>query len=120
MPILLSTLFLAGKNVPVFGVKGPSVLHDFVNIPSHIVIDSLHACYENVSKMFLNSIFDSANKHANFYLGRRQSFIDNMLRLQKSPCNMSPFPPLSTISWWKAHDFKHLNFIFVYPLFVVI
>jgi hypothetical protein len=54
-----------------YGVKGESVFHYFINIPSNILIDSMHMLYENTGKKFLASFFDSGFHNMPFYLGRR-------------------------------------------------
>ena len=55
-------------HTPVYGIKGESVLNGYVNIPSNILIDSMHMLYENITKKLLLSFFDSQYHSKPFYV----------------------------------------------------
>lgn len=95
----------------VFGIKGPSVLSNNLQIPEQVVIDGLHMLYEGVIKMFVSALFDSKNNKKPFYLGRPTMLekISKEMESIKFPKGFDCLRSLKYLSFWKAHDFK--NFI---------
>ena len=62
---------LAGSIVN--GIKGKTVLNDFIDIPEAVPIDSLHFMNEGIFKCLLSLWLDSKNKDKDFYIGLKLS-----------------------------------------------
>lgn len=98
--------------VPVFGVKGRSVLSDYMSIPSSIALDPLHLFFENITKMILTYMLDSSNRHKANYIGRRIRRIQNLMSEQTVPSDLKKCRDVEHIKFWTGRDF--MNFLYFY------
>ncbi len=54
---------------PFQGIKGPTHLSQWMNIPDGIYLDKMHMCDIGTFKSIFNSFFDTHKKNEKFYLG---------------------------------------------------
>lgn len=111
----LATISSSTK-VTVFGFKGLSVLQDYMNIPSHIMIDSLHTLYENCTKTLLSFYLDSKHWQSEFYLGRNVDFLNKLLQNVKVPSGLSIPDNITDKSFWRASDYKFFLLYLMVPI----
>ena len=91
----------------VMGVKGKSVLADYLQLPECLPIDYMHSVLEGVFKSLLKSWFDSTNHRMPFYLGRMIKAINRKAKQIQLPSEFSrSIRPLETIAYWKASEFR--------------
>ena len=92
---------------PFFGVKGPSVLTQFLNIITSVPIDYMHAILEGITKSLLNCWFDSKNHKCKYYLGKQIAIISRCLLKIKPPSEFRRTPrSIRTSKYWKANEYR--------------
>ncbi len=57
------------ENKYIYGIKGPTYVSNWTDIPSSILLDYMHLCLIGSFKTMKNNFFDSKNKNESFYLG---------------------------------------------------
>ncbi|MEL7307574.1 MAG: DUF1258 domain-containing protein [Pseudomonadota bacterium] len=103
----------------IFGSKGHSCLRDYVNIPSGIVLDSLHLLFENCTKTLLRQLIDLSSFRNSYNLGRHLSHFENVLGQICFPHFMQKPRSLKEMSYWKARDYQNFLFYFSLPTIYV-
>ena len=53
------------------GVKGPTHLSKWLNIPDGVYLDKMHLCDIGTFKSIFNSFFDAKKKQEDYYLGQQ-------------------------------------------------
>lgn len=103
---------------PVFGVKGYSVLHRFVNIPNGIPIDYMHAVLEGVVKTLLKCWFSSEYHNRPFCLRPYIKQIDKDLCRIKPPHDHPRRPRSieSSLLNWKASEYRAFLLFYAIPI----
>ena len=102
-------------NQSIFGIKGRSCLSDFLEIPSHVLLDSLHLLFENCTKSLLVKLTDSSSFRQPFYLGRHLAYYEEVFNNVLVPDFIEPPKSFSEISFWKARDLMHFLFFYSFP-----
>lgn len=103
------------NNQSLFGIKGRSCLSDFLDIPSHILLDSLHLLFENCTKSLLVKLTDSSSFREPFYLGRHLNYYEEVFKHVLVPDFIEPPRSLREIVFWKARDLMHFLFFYSFP-----
>jgi hypothetical protein len=106
------------SGVPVFGVRGKSVLYKYLSPPCDFVLDSMHLLFENCFRTLLKTFFDPDNRNHSFYLGRRSKLncITKIISSIRMPHDMPKIPAINCLSIWKAHDFRNFLLLFSLPI----
>jgi len=86
-----------------------------VNIPSGILLDSLHLLFENCAKSLITKLTDSSSFRCSFYLGRHITHFENILGDCLIPHFIQPPRSLKERAFWKARDFQNYVFYFCVP-----
>lgn len=103
-------------NDSVFGIKGLSILNGIVNIPSAICLDPLHLYFENLTKMLINFIIDSQNRHHGAFIGRRMRQINDLLVTLSPPSNIDRFRSIACVKFWTGREFQNFLFYVFIPI----
>ena len=54
---------------PVFGLKGYSILNNFISFPKAAPYDYMHLVFEGIFKKMFSFWFDTSNKEKEYYIG---------------------------------------------------
>ena len=99
----------------LFGIKGRSCLSGFLEIPSHVLLDSLHLIFENCTKSLLVKLTDSSSFREPFYLGRHLDHYEEVYKNVLLPDFIEPPKSLREIGFWKARDLMNFLFFYSFP-----
>ncbi|XP_074634703.1 uncharacterized protein LOC141893218 [Acropora palmata] len=102
----------------VFGVKGFSVLHNYMSVPDGCPVDYMHCILQGTGKWILSAIVDSKNKDLAFFIDAdAQRTINAKLQAIAVPHDMERKPrSLEYIKRWKATEMQHFLLYFGLPL----
>lgn len=105
------------KKIPVFGVKGTSILSPYINIIKDVPVDYMHAVLEGVTKSLFNFWFESKYHGKRFYLGRQVDEIDSCLLRIKPPHEFRRTPrSVRTSKYWKASEYRAWLLFYSLPI----
>ena len=92
---------------PVYGVFGPSILSDFIDIILCIPADFMHAILEGLAKQFMKYWFRSEFSTYVFNIRKLLKEIDKRLLRMKPPHAFRRSPrSIECSSFWKAAEFR--------------
>lgn len=100
----------------VFGVKGFSVLKDYLKIPSDISLDPLHLYFENITKMLINYMISTRNRHKINYIGRKLNYMNAFMLNIRVPHNMNKFRNFEYLNFWTGREFQNFLYYVLLPL----
>lgn len=112
------SILASSSNQTIFGIKGISVLSDYVDIPSNILLDPLHLLYENCTKNLISLLIHTSSFRNSYYIGRQIPHFDNIFKLTRVPHFMTGPISLTDVSVYSGRDFKNFIFYFILPTFV--
>ena len=95
----------------VFGIKGRSFLAEFLDIPSHVLIDPLHLLFENCGKSILTKLFASPYRKE-YFLGRHIDHCFSEMKFLRCLSFVSHPRRISDLPSWKGRD--HMDFVFYF------
>ena len=110
------------KGVSIYGVKGPSVLSEHIDIVIHVVIDYMHCVLLGVVKQLLDMWLDSSNSSYDYYIGpsKAKIVIEYLLNL-KPPDNFRIHArSLFERAHWKASEYRAWLLYYSLPILVTI
>ena len=92
---------------PVYGVFGPSVLSDLIDIILCIPVDYMHAILEGLAKQFMKYWFGSEFSTYVFNIRKFLKEIDKRLLRMKPPHAFRRSPrSINSLSFWKASELR--------------
>ncbi|XP_020906134.1 uncharacterized protein LOC110244271 isoform X3 [Exaiptasia diaphana] len=102
----------------VFGIKGFSVLHNYISLPEGCPVDYMHCILQGTGKWIIQAILNSKNKDTPYYLKpRQQKILNEKLSKIAVPHDMDRKPrSLDHIKYWKAIEVQHFLLYFGLPL----
>lgn len=106
-------------NVPVYGIKGPSLLSQFVHkFMRTTVVDSMHCVFLGVTKQLCTIWFDSKHKYHPASLIEFMKLIDSRLRALSPPdfLQRRPRSIAKHLKYWKANELKAWLFYYSIPI----
>ena len=102
------------KDVPVYGLKGPSVLQTVPTFDpvNSFVFEYMH-CVQGICRSLLSLWLDTCNCRNSYYLGRHLLLSDKELSKIEPPNEITRLPnSLSSRKYWKASEYR--SFILYY------
>lgn len=116
---LLNHARRASNDLPVFGVKGQSVLSPYLNIVKDTAIDYMHAVLEGVAKSILIKFWlNGKYKDSRFYLGKEVKNLDKFLLCIRPPHEFRRTPRSieKTVKYWKASEWRAWLLFYSLPI----
>ena len=110
------------KGVSIYGVKGPSVLSEHIDIVIHVVIDYMHCVLLGVVKQLLDMWLDSSNSSYDYYIGPSKAKIVNEYLLNLKPPDNFRIHARSLFerAHWKASEYRAWLLYHSLPILVTI
>lgn len=105
----------ASHNETIFGIKGKSIISNFICIPSHVLLDPLHLLFENCSKLMMFKLIDSSSFRETYFLGRHINSYDRIFSHFRFPPFVSRPRTLRDARFWKGRDMMDFTFFYSIP-----
>lgn len=102
-------------NQSIFGIKGKSCIAEYIQLPSHVLLDSLHLLFENCSKSLILKLINSTSYREKYFVGRYVDSFQNVFDQILLPNIVSKPRTLNDISFWKGRDYMYFLFYFSIP-----
>ena len=96
---------LANNTNAVFGVKGPSPVHEILKIPEKVLLDFMHQVLEGKLQRKLRSFFVSSSDEDPYCLKESLHAVDEMIMSVQLPHDFpKKMRSIAELRKWKAHE----------------